>query len=501
MERKSAHNINKIGVSDNIRYGSTSKIPLLSDIIAKSPVESPEIYENLHQGFEKQLIREHLESLNEKLSEANLSPEFSLNEILFSPSQELPYIEKTLDVIKLTDSLSMPIISAIFGYNENGKPIKGQFAPLMFTEQYHQQKGNLQVVICSKDSQNYGPQPKPQGEINISKDLLLEINEQLSSRGRKNLPENLTEKKSDAEKIVSYQIFDQNSRFYTVLVMETTFGHKIPLLFNRLGSDGSDGEVSVIKLADNSYGMVSVPRPLFGKIGIEAPRGMADKGLNKFRELSEEMGVNVTKEDFVSHFKMMQDPTTDNVTPDFNVINFHKLKEISKSEDLVNQSSDGFESTLPFKTSADTILRLLKTKDIYDAHTIAGVLTAMLINDDLVINPMIKDEAGNNFGVILDEVFLPQTGKYHLVIPRGPINQGIKIGEIIPDSGKTRVVNPVSFCTQKDLDTSNAHKHVNLSEIIEKAKKMELDIITLSSLCFALMEKGYLVSKESIQEF
>lgn len=467
------------------------------DIIAKPNLERPDATVEFSKFYADQLRRLHLEALNGKLQENSLYPLYTEHE-LFGHEVSPFFFERTEKAEMVGDDVALALTNVIFGYKEDGKtPKLGKFGYLMMKESSFREKGALYFVLTN--GQPDLPSGEVQGKVVMSEEVLSDANEGLKNRGRALLPEKLSSKDSvGSNSVRNVEFNDSNETFFTILTMNLDNGKRSPMLFNRLGDDGSHGEVNVVRFTDGDFGFVINPRPLIGGPVIESPRGFSAKGEEKYAELKQETGLNIEWGELVDRSRLIQDPATDFVFPDLNVVRFDKLLQMSIDEKYQKLTDEGFEALIHGRMSGQEIIASIERGEIVDTFTITGITALMIKTGELVLSPHYKP----GLNLVMEERFLPQLARTNLVIPRGPIDRGKKMAEIPPDTGKARIFyhlrggNPTIL--QPESGPTPKYVKVPLSEVTKKLENCELDVVTGAGIAKGMIDTGLLVHRSSI---
>jgi hypothetical protein len=469
----------------------------IPEIISKPYLEKPEAIVEFTRFHADQLRRLHLEALNGPLVENNLYPLFTPYE-MFGLEVQNSFLERTKKVDMVGDKVALALISVIFGYEKDGKtPKYGQFGPLIMKESAFRQEGSLYFVLTN--GQPEIPTGDIQGEVVMSEEMLREINEGLRKRERAILPEGLAGRGNQGPNSVrSVDFNDGNERFYTVISLNLNDGRRLPLLFNRLGDDGSHGEVSVVRFTDGDFGLVVNPRPLIGGSVIELPRGFSAKGEEKYAELRQETGLKIEWGELVEKSRLMQDTATDFVFPDLSVVRFDKMHEMGMDEESQRLTDEGLESLVHGRMSSQEVIASIERGEIVDTYTITGITALMIRTGELVYSSHYK----TGLNLVMEERFLPQLARTGLVIPRGPIDRGTKIAEIPPDTGKARIFyqlrsgNPAILVP--DSGPTPKYVKVPVMDVVNKLANHDFDIVTAAGVAKGLIDKRILIHKSSV---
>ena len=469
----------------------------IPEIIAKPYLERPEATVEFSKFHADQLRRLHLEALNGPLLENSLYPLYTPYE-LFGHEVSPFFFERTEKVDLVGDDVALALTNVIFGYKEDGKtPILGKFGYLMMKEDSFRKKGALYFILTN--GQTELPVGEVQGEVAMSEEVLREANEGLKNRGRAILPEGLVGRgKEGPNSVKSVEFNDNNERFFTILTLNLNDGRRLPLLFNRLGADGSHGEVNVVRFTGGDFGIVVNPRPLMGGPAIETPRGFSTKGEEKYAELKQETGLSIEWGELVDKSRLIQDPATDFVFPDLSVVRFDKMLQMGVDEKYQKLTDEGFEALIHGRMSGQEVIASIERGEIVDTFTISGIASVMIKTGELVLSPHYKP----GLNIVMEEQYLPQLARTNLVIPRGPIDRGTKLAEIPPDTGKARIFYHLKAGTPAILTPESGptpkYVKVPVNEAVNKIANYDFDVVTAAGVARGLIDKRILVHKFSI---
>lgn len=489
---------NTLSVRDRALLGLLQDESLpIPEIIAKPYLERPEATVEFSKFYADQLRRLHLEALNGPLVENNLYPLYTPHE-LFGHEVHPFFFERTEKVDLVGDDVALALTNVIFGYKEDGKtPILGKFGYLIMKEDSFRRKGALYFVLTNGQSEL--PAGEVQGEVAMGEEVLKETNEGLKNRGRAILPEGLVSRGNQGPNSVKNVEFnDSNEKFFTILSINLKDGRRLPLLFNRLGADGSHGEVNVVRFTSGDFGIVVNPRPLIGGPVIETPRGFSAKGEEKYDELMQETGLKIEWGELIDKSRLIQDPSTDFVFPDLSVVRFDKMFQMGVDEKYQKLTDEGFEALVHGRMSGQEVIASIERGEIVDTFTISGIAALMIKTGELVLSSHYKP----GLNIVMEEKYLPQLARNHLAIPRGPIDRGTKISEVPPDTGKARIFyhlrsgNPAILVP--DSGPTPKYVKVPVTDVVNKLANHDFDVVTAAGLARGLIDRRLLVHKSSV---
>lgn len=457
-----------------------------------SPKEKPHNLSDQETWSElmERLLQEHLHALNDLLNQKDISPAFSRFEVINGQEMSYPWLAKTENVQTYSNGVAFARIPAVFGKRSDGVDVTGQYYPALFEAEREGQFGALQLLITPKPDSISSSAVSP--SIYIKPELLSKINDELKARGRILLKEALSQKPDgDYINITDYGLDDTNSKFFTILVLASD-RFQIPLIFNRVSVDGSEGDVYSIRFSDGKYGLIKNKRPLIGVECIECPRGMANalnRKESKYRELWEETGLDAEYANVYLEKKVQEDPEITSCFPTLHIINFDSLMEMSDRDKKDLTDEEDFEYLVRDKYTPKEVIGLVKNGDICDPHSLSALFLSLLYDQALVF-------ASNDLkklSLVFEYKYNIPLASKHLSLPRGPLNQGDFFGQVLSDSGKSRVFYQINEISPTELDSNREYLVLTLEEVINKSKEVYFDIITLSAIFKYLLTKGYLV--------
>jgi len=494
-------NIDPLSLSERDRrmIGEEAKGELpLPEIITKPNTENPRVMSEMERRYSDWRRELHLRALNKNL--AGLHPEFSSYDL--QVAELSPYLfEETTDVSKVGDGLHLVNTRYIALNREKGSEREGEFKYLMGGRYFYEKEGALQVVLAGKDEELPKWETEVKGGLHIGRDELEKINATLNERNRLLLPDKLSRPQVlQSRKIEQLWLNRSNERYFDVL----TLGHPstgVPLLLSRLGDNGSNGLVYVVRYDNGEYGLQVTYRPLLSRLVIETPRGFSDREESDFDELEQETGLELEASNIKFKQQMLNDPRMEYSQPTLYVLDLPKERRMKF--DVTKQTKDkGYEDLLHGRMSAEEAMSLIDKGDIVDAFTISSLVTAWLRFGDIELNDQYKLI---DLSVVMEERFLPQLAEKRLVIPRGGIDQGVKISELAPNTGNARIFYQIRIGST-DILQSKSEKHavnpkrklvkVPLLEVVDKLKEHEFDIVTASAITQVLIKRGILIPKE-----
>jgi hypothetical protein len=440
----------------------------------------------------EQLLQEHLFEINDLLDKNRTNPTFSRYEIMEGTELKMPWLVKTKLVNKFKNGLHFPLIDAVFGKKDNGQDQTGAYYPAFFEQEKVQKEGSVQICLLNSKDKIESKTINPDFYINPS--LLKEINTHLNQRDRLLLPSSLSEKtNSNSVEITDYQIDDTNSHFYTLLILKSK-DQEYPLTFHRVGNNGSNGEVYVIHFSDNTFGLIENKRPLIGVSILEVPRGYANKVDSKYRELWEETGLDAENSHLVSESILVADPEYSFIKPFLRVFSFDKSKKMRSVNNGQKIDEEDFEYITPKKVSLKNILDYIRNGEVYDSHSLSALFIHFLNSRVLLPN----NQKNLDQSIVFENKSFFVYGQKQMILPRGPINQGKYFGDIVPDSGSSRIFYQINRINKKDLPLGE-YQSLNIKEILKKSAAAYFDIVTTSAIFkYLLMEKYLIINPEYI---
>jgi len=433
----------------------------------------------------EQLLQEHLFELNDLLRKNLLHPLFSRFEIMEGTELKMPWLVKTKFVNKFKNGLNFPVIVTIFGKKDDGQDQSGIYYPAFFDQEKVSQSGAIQICLTKSkiDPKNQPTNP----DFYIPPLLLKEINLHLNQRDRLLLPDGLTKKTNNSLEITDYEFDDTNKKFYTLLVLKSG-NQEFPLTFHRVGNNGSNGEVYVVHFSDHSFALIENKRPLIGVNILEIPRGYANPVDSKYRELWEETGLDAEKSRMISESILIADPEYSFIKPTLRILSFDQSQKMRSVNNGQKIDEEDFEYITHKKIPLTQLVTSIRNGEIYDSHSLSALFIHFLNNRVLLPN---SQKNLDHFIVFENKSFFVYGGK-HLVLPHGPVNLGKYYGDVIPDTGSSRVFYQVNLIGQKDLLKSE-YQSLSLLEVLKKSASGYFDIATLSALFKFFLMENYLV--------
>lgn len=437
------------------------------------------------------LIQSHQEALNKPLSERGLYPLYTEHELWAHELHPFFFLEAE-QVDMVGDHIGFPMNKVIFGYEKDGKtPRWGTYGYLMMTEEGFRKEGALHLVLTEGETSL--PKGQIQGRVEFDENMLRDINKGLRERGRAELPQELEgDSPKGGDKVKEFEFNDRNDTFFTILSLTKDDGRRMPLLFSRLAEDGTQGEVNLVRFTNGDFGFVVNPRYLINANAIEIPRGWSKQGEEKYAELRQETGLDINWGELTESSTLVQDPSTDYVFPTLSTVSFNKFQKMKIDPEYQKITDEGFEALVQGRFSPKETVQSIRRGLIYDSFSITGLTSVMLRSGELAYNPHYKP-----LNVVLERrYFLQQGNRVGLAIPRGPVGSGVKVGEVPPDTGKSRIVYQLERGDTSILERSERQPEY-LSVPVDKAigmmANLEFDVVTHSALAKGFIDRELLV--------
>lgn len=434
----------------------------------------------------EQLLQEHLFELNDLLTKNRTDPPFSRYEIMEGTELKMPWLVKTKLVNKFKNGLHFPLISTVFGKKDDGQDQAGAYYPAFFEKEKAKNEGSIQICLLNSKDKIKTKFQNP--DFYIASKLLKEINTHLNQRDRLLLPSSLSDKNtSNLIKITDYQIDDTNSRFYTLIILKSE-DQEYPITFHRVGNNGSNGEIYVIHFSDDTFGLIENKRPLIGVNILEVPRGYANPIDSKYRELWEETGLDAQNSKLISEVSLVADPEYSFIKPFLRILSFDKSQQMRTVNNGQKIDEEDFEYITQKKVPLSQLINFIRNGEIYDSHSLSALFIHFLNSRILLPN----SQKNLDQSIVFENKSFFVYGQKHLVLPHGPVNQGKYLGDIVPDSGSSRIFYQINQISQKELPKGE-YQSLTIKKILEKINQNYFDIVTLSALLKFLLTQNYLI--------
>jgi hypothetical protein len=449
------------------------------EILRRPFFEDPRMEFAVREMGKENLAEIYLEKLNAPLREAGVYPLFGSEMIKFSTQVGgMVYFDGVTEVLEVGDDLRMAVMP-FSDFRSDWLAFKGRFAPLMYTREAFERSGALGVAIVPLDT----PLPHAgqiRGRIRLEKETLDWLNSELMQRNRITLPERLTEDGENARKITKEEIkiFDQNSNFYTIV----NIGGQT-LRFSRINAEKSEGEVFLVRTSDTEIIIAEQLRPLMGVREKGVIRGFPKKS-RKDIEFNDEVDANLRKNELVEIGKMISSRLYDYTHPDLYFVRVQKGFKWGEHEAKLVVNEIGFESLYPLEVTERQMWDQIAAGNIWEVFTITALTKLWLSEKSIRIS-----ESAHNMGIILEHRAWAG-GDEGLTVPYIHINAGVKISEVVPDSGTSRIIHPVNLIKPGELPTGHKYEIVPVAEFLNRIITGEFDTSTISAVMTALIQRG-----------
>lgn len=354
---------------------------------------------------------------------------------------------------------------------------------------------------------------RPFEQVTFSKDSLIDLNnkignaEQISGGHRLlRFPNSFI---STTPSVKDYSVNTQNARFYTFVSVELKSGKKVGLWITPgqeyEGEKIRQGSVSFVLHRDKEgkpiVAFVSQRRFAGNVEKVELPRGfekrkVLEKGAN-FAELSEETGIPISElERYQTHSLVVpEDPIRANVEFEFLMIELppekrFNLDKLAEEAEARNRPGALLEELTPSWIGLKDIVEgTVEGTFVTDAHTTAGLFTAVLLREAVIFAPEIEQ-----MGIVLEKFQDWRTAGSKLGIPRGNSQRmhDVLRGELNPNTGPCRIWNKIGFATHTAGLPKGSYEVIGINQLLDDIKRGKVDIVTSSAVFKTLMQKGFI---------
>jgi len=327
--------------------------------------------------------------------------------------QRLPQIVDFERVVPICDTLGAAVFDIKYSPETQGK-----FKAITVTaEEFarHSVRG-VTLLPPEADIKFHAPKTLP-GEFRITPDVLTGLNNSIADSNI-SLPELKLASSSNpfAQEVSGFRIWKENSRFYSVVVLELENGLEVPIVLNRYEKDeqGNDVSGSIFVIDDGAHNrfLTFHFREMIGLNQLETPRMFGFDLARLVNNVGKKIagGIDIYRKIEIQNYGLDNSPVT-----------FYLCGTLLPYWEHVAQPVFGlYKQTVEIDTlgklSSRTIHNHIVSGAISDSITIASLTLSQMVGQELFLSKKYKDHH-----IVMEKIFDPFLGP-RLTLPRLPIS-------------------------------------------------------------------------------